>query len=172
MRLPATRKTKLKWVLLVAVNTIVAWYFALELTDSLVWILGILSGIFCWWFAYVFLDSYLIKRDRLKESKNLMISAYAKSLLQCVVVIDKFLGINAMFMAGEFLKLFFGHGRNIFNRNADSPIYSFLSSYLTTLLMGLFYSIIVLVIFLMLRYIFSPIREYFKRLKSRIESDD
>jgi hypothetical protein len=129
------KRTLLKWLLLVFINTLAGWFWGLQFDLSFLWVLGIVFGILTWWIFYIAVDFKLLKHKRYFESKMLSTTALIRAFLQSIYAIDVLIGIYVVGFTEEVLLI-----------SADTGP-SFLASYVITVLMGLAYSVIIGVFF-------------------------
>jgi len=125
--------TYIKWFLIVAINSISGFVFGLN-DQGLTNIPGMVAGILTWYFIYLNIDLFLLRKGHKNLSKKLFISAIIRAPLQLFTLIDLFAGIGAM-QTVQFLGLDYFGG-------------PFFSAYSLTIFTGLYLSVICSAIFL------------------------
>jgi hypothetical protein len=123
----------MKWLLIVCLNAIVGFYFG-QFDSGFAHLMGMISGILTWYFAYLYVDIHLRDTGRKQMSRKLMLSAILRIPLQLTVFPDMFAGVAAIGTV-EYLGLdFFGSSE-------------FISHYILTLFTGLYLSLLCSVIY-------------------------
>lgn len=128
-------KAQVKWAVIVGLNSVLGFIFG-NIPGDYPFLLGILSGIFSWFVAYLCLNKYLIKTGRIKQSRKLALCAIFRIPLQLTFFPDMFAGIFAASTI-EFLGF-----SNLDNR--------FFDAYSATIFTGLYLSILCSVIYLLI----------------------
>jgi len=112
-----------RWAVVVTLNAVVG--FALGYEHG---ILGMVFGVFTWFFIYLGFDLFLQKRGYVKASKRLFLCAVLRIFVQFIVFVDMYAGFFAIVTVE-----FFG---------VNNPTHGFIFSYLTTFFTGLYLSVI------------------------------
>ncbi len=124
-----------KWFLVVALNSILGFLIGYK-DGNTAYLVGMITGVFTWYFIYLFIDRYLQKKGRLDVGRKLLLSALLRVPLQLTTVPDVFAGIAAMATV-EYLGL-------------NPKGIGFIHSYSITIFTGLYLSVMCSVIYLII----------------------
>jgi hypothetical protein len=136
------------------------------MNDAAAWVLGILFGMLTWWLAYCRLDMFFLQNNLQQSSKRLTRGAIGKAFLQLVPYLDIYMGVIAVGISESIidqLRYIVPLGFNCWTFDEVGAICSahvFFESWVTTLLLGFLYSLIVLLLFFLFPLIFSPIQRF------------
>lgn len=139
------KKFYYKWAVLVSANTVFSLIFASDFMKTPQRALGVILGIISFIIIYANLENYLLKTDRMKWRKALVIGVGATALLLLFPIVPMASGALALEISGDILDL----------RGSGYQHISFFSMYLTTIIDGLLLSSLVIVLTIFARLIFN-----------------
>lgn len=139
------KKYYYKWAVLVGANTVFSLIFASDFMKTPQRALGVILGIISFIIIYANLENYLLKTDRMKWRKALVIGVGATALLLLFPIVPMASGALALEISGDILDL----------RGSGYQHISFFSMYLTTIIDGLLLSSLVIVLTIFARLIFN-----------------
>ncbi len=125
----------LKWAIVVGLNALVGLFLGYKSSNS-IYLTGMFTGIFTWFLIYSVFDKYLINTGRNEASRKLFLAALFRIPLQFTIIPDLYAGMLSL----ATLNLI---GGNV-------ALNGFVSSYFTTILTGLFLSVMCSVLYLII----------------------
>jgi hypothetical protein len=137
-----------KWMLLVWLNVLVVFYFAIMLYGESVNILGVILGVLTFVVFYVAIDCQLIKHKSNKIRGYFHSAILLKLLTQFILIMD----ILAAMLSVKFIEII------------NFPKIPFILPYLITLVYGVLFTIIIALLMLAMKSIVSIISLVARRL--------
>jgi len=153
------QKIYVTWALIVFLNTLAALYFSLEVVNEISGYLGMLMGIFTFIALYSKADIYLLNNNRITLSKQLRISACLRLFTFCFPVIDGMTGLAALHIPQLIFDIQTQNNSPVaYSFDNLTPLLNFSAIYLTTIIDGILLTILVGLIILLVKLVFSLIR--------------
>jgi hypothetical protein len=144
----------LKWFFIVGLNSVSGFWWGYIANQNPEHLLGMVAGVVTWYLIYLSLDYYLLKQGKTDISRKLVLSASLRIPLQLTLYADLWAGAAAIATL-EFLGL-------------PNGVNEFLASYSVTTVMGLYLSMMGLLIYTVIS-IFEIIRNTRKNTSPREE---
>ena len=147
-----------KWSLIVGFNAIFCMIFAFDFMKTVSGALGVIAGIACFILLYTKLDEFLFKTKRKEWLKALLIAAIVTGFFSLFPAMPVISGTLALDITG----LIFNFPSSGYQHKGFFPIF------LTTILTGLFLSLLVLILAFLLRVLYF---KYPKFVKTGVDND-
>lgn len=146
-----TLKLFSKWIVLIWINTIFSFIFALmQNIDGVEEIAGMICGVFSFVVLYSFIDFRLLQRGKELLRKWILIGTLILAISQFYPVLQFLIGILAVSSFDDSLR----------------PNLNFLEAYIVTLLAGLLLSIVLIMIVFLIGVTITKIVPFYKKQRN------